>query len=120
MGKPNLISRMATPTPEEPPDVPVNHEVSGDEAAIAIVHDYDWLSYLEAERLEAAPDAGFPHVEASLDSGVREGMIVERPLDNNDDQSPTVFWLASIDSVFGPLLKLSWLGDEDFSRSGTI
>ena len=36
-------------------------------------------------------------------------MIVEKPLNPKGD----VFWLASIDSVFGPLLKLSWLGDED-------
>ena len=46
-------------------------------------------------------------------------MIVERPLDSSSRQSQTghnegdVFWLASIDSVYGPLLKLSWLGDED-------
>jgi hypothetical protein len=78
------------------------------------VTDFDWPSYLEANNLEASPEAGFIHVETSQDSGVREGMIVERPHDL--DKNSPIFWLASIDSVFGPLLKLSWLGDEDLQE----
>ena len=58
--------------------------------------------------VEASPESAFCHVEASLDTGVKEGMIVEKPLDSTNQ----TFWLASIDSVFGPLLKLTWLGDE--------
>ena len=87
---------------------------------IELVSEFDWLSYLEENGIEASPEEAFGHVITSLDSGVREGMIVERPLDSSSRQSQTghinegdVFWLASIDSVYGPLLKLSWLGDED-------
>ena len=74
-----------------------------------LISDFDWTSYLECQGMEASPESAFLHVEASLDTGVREGMIVERPLDTD----PNTFWLASIDSVYGPLLKLSWLGDDD-------
>ena len=73
-----------------------------------LVSDFDWTSYLERQGWEASPESAFLHVEASLDNGVRENMIVERPLDSNPDK----FWLAKIDSVFGPLLKLSWLGND--------
>ena len=74
-----------------------------------LISDFDWTSYLECQGMEGCPESAFLHVEASLDTGVREGMIVERPLDTD----PNTFWLASIDSVYGPLLKLSWLGDDD-------
>ena len=74
-----------------------------------LVSDFDWSSYLERQGLEASPESSFIHVEASLDNGVRENMIVERPLDSNPDK----FWLAKIDSVYGPLLKLSWLASDD-------
>ena len=40
---------------------------------VAKVAEFDWLSYLEEHGIEASPEAGFLHVENSLDSGVREG-----------------------------------------------
>ena len=86
---------------------------AGDENDVLETCEFDWTTYLEANtNIEATPESAFSHVEASLDSGVKEGMIVERPLDSK----AKVFWLASIDSVFGPLLKLSWLGDEDLQE----
>ena len=76
------------------------------------VEDFDWITYLDESKLEAVPDPAFQHVEASLDSGVRVGMIVERPRAKDSQK----FWLAIVDSVFGPLLKLSWLGDADMKE----
>ena len=64
--------------------------------------------YIVTEFVKTCDDLVIGHVEASLDTGVKEGMIVEKPLDSTNQ----TFWLASIDSVFGPLLKLTWLGDE--------
>ena len=43
------------------------------ENEVAKVAEFDWLSYLEEHGIEASPEAGFLHVENSLDSGVREG-----------------------------------------------
>lgn len=74
--------------------------------------EFDWTAFLEMRNLEASPESAFSHVEASLETGVKEGMIVERQL----DASENTFWLASIDSVYGPLLKLSWLGDENLQE----
>lgn len=74
--------------------------------------EFDWTAFLEMRNLEASPESAFSHVEASLETGVKEGMIVERQLDANEN----TFWLASIDSVYGPLLKLSWLGDENLQE----
>ena len=44
-----------------------------DENEVIKVAEFDWLSYLEEHGIEASPEAGFLHVENSLDSGVREG-----------------------------------------------
>ena len=85
-----------------------------EESSMVLSRDFDWISYLETFNEEASPESAFIHVETSLDSGVRAGMIVERPLDDikSGHDAVKVFWLARIDSVFGPLLKLSWLGDQ--------
>ena len=88
------------------------HEQLDDEELIETI-DFDWTAYIENnDDVEASPESAFSHVEASLDNGVKEGMIVEKPLDSTGK----VFWLASIDSVFGPLLKLTWLGDENLEE----
>ena len=80
-----------------------------EDESILEVSEFDWATYLDnCNNVEASPESAFCHVEASLDTGVKEGMIVEKPLDSTNQ----TFWLASIDSVFGPLLKLTWLGDE--------
>ena len=65
------------------------------------VESIDWGD-LPSEPSEGA----FPHVEHSLDNGVRAGMIVEVPLAQNDR-----FWLARVDAVFGPLVKLILVPD---------
>ena len=92
--------------------------------------EFDWMSYLEyankrrktdketnmQSMIEAAPNDLFLHVEASLDGGVREGMIVEIPYDvyqSGEDESNQRFWLAKVEAVYGPLLKLSYVGYRD-------
>lgn len=84
-------------------------ETVNDEAKLekVTVADFDWPAYLEANNLEATPEGSFVHVEASLDSGVREGMVVERPRED----CKGIYWLATIENVFGPLLKLFQVGD---------
>jgi len=92
--------------------------------------EFDWMSYLEAANkkkevdkaiitqpiIEAVPNDLFLHVEASLDGGVREGMIVEMPYDDyhgsDQEESRRQFWLARVDAVYGPLLKLSYVGSK--------
>ncbi len=73
--------------------------------------DFDPVAYLEERGLCSAPEAAFAHVEASLDSGVREDMIVEMPVggDKNADDKGG-FWLARIAGVHGPLLRLEYVG----------
>ena len=46
-----------------------------EENEVEKVAEFDWLSYLEEHGIEASPEAGFLHVEDSLDSGVREGNL---------------------------------------------
>ena len=46
-----------------------------EENQVTKVTEFDWLSYLDEHDLEASPEAGFMHVENSLDSGVREGIL---------------------------------------------
>ena len=95
------------------------------------VWEFDWMSYLESANkgrednkgkrtrpvIEAVANHLFLHVEASLDGGVREGMIVEIPYNdyhgNDPEESTRQFWLARVDAVYGPLLKLSYVGYKD-------
>ena len=76
---------------------------------LGFITDFDWTDYLEAMLQESVPEGAFLHIEDSLDSGVKEGMAVEIPLDD----TATKFWLATVDRVFGPLLKLSYVGEPD-------
>ena len=72
---------------------------------------------------EAVPNSLFLHVEASLDGGVREGMIVEMPYDSNtanNEETCRQFWLAKIDAVYGPLLKLCYVGYKDEGKRREI
>ena len=67
------------------------------------VFNFDWGKRLEQyPEEEHSPEDAFRHVEESLDNGVKQNMIVEMPLD--DDHK--TFWLAKVDAVYGPLLKL--------------
>ena len=83
--------------------------------------EFDWMAYFEQQNkhrkenaIEPVPNHAFAHVEASLDGGVREGMIVEIPYDeklvSRKKETVQQFWLAKVDAVYGPLLKLSYVG----------
>lgn len=60
-------------------------EKQPDSLEIEKVLEFDWLSYLDQCQFEASPESAFSHVEAALDTGVKEGMIVERPLDDSGE-----------------------------------
>ncbi|CAB4064013.1 unnamed protein product [Lepeophtheirus salmonis] len=69
------------------------------------MEDEDYTSrYPEKDR---APDKAFSHTDAAIDSGIREGMIVEIPLEETSN-----FWLAKILKVFGPLLQCTYVSSE--------
>ena len=89
--------------------------------------EFDWMSFFEKqnkdskgnqknvnETISPVPNHVFAHVEASLDGGVREGMIVEMPYEEKNSsrkkETNQQFWLAKVDAVYGPLLKLSYVG----------
>ena len=94
------------------------------------VFEFDWMSHIDfcnrnkcdksVHDVEATPNHLFLHVEASLDGGVREGMIVEIPYEEKKSTirhggktSSPQFWLARVEAVYGPLLKLSYVGYTD-------
>ena len=91
------------------------------------VFEFDWMSHIDFSNrnkcdknvhdVEATPNHLFLHVEASLDGGVREGMIVEIQYEEKKSitrhggkTSSPQFWLARVEAVYGPLLKLSYVG----------
>ena len=45
-----------------------------------VVSEFDFVGYTEREGVEAVPEGALRHVDASLDTGVRVGMVVEIPL----------------------------------------
>ena len=94
------------------------------------VFEFDWMSHIDFSNrnkcdksvhdVEATPNHLFLHVEASLDGGVREGMIVEIQYEEKKSTtrhggktSSSQFWLARVEAVYGPLLKLSYVGYTD-------
>lgn len=94
------------------------------------VFEFDWMSHIDFSNrnkcdksvhdVEATPNQLFLHVEASLDGGVREGMIVEIQYEEKKSTtrhggktSSSQFWLARVEAVYGPLLKLSYVGYTD-------
>ena len=95
--------------------------------------EFEWMSYFEKQNKELkenlkrtneiispVPNQAFAHVEASLDGGVREGMIVEMPYEekllSRRKEMHNQFWLAKVDAVYGPLLKLSYVGCKEAKR----
>ena len=95
--------------------------------------EFEWMSYFEKQNKEIkkssnntneiispVPNQAFAHVEASLDGGVREGMIVEMPYEEKQisrrKEINNQFWLAKVDAVYGPLLKLSYVGCKEPKR----
>ena len=95
--------------------------------------EFEWMSYFEKQNKELkenlkrtheiispVPNQAFAHVEASLDGGVREGMIVEMPYEEKQisrrKEINNQFWLAKVDAVYGPLLKLSYVGCKEPKR----
>ena len=94
------------------------------------VFEFDWMAHIDFSNrnkcdksvhdVEATPNHLFLHVEASLDGGVREGMIVEIQYEEKKSTtrhggktSSSQFWLARVEAVYGPLLKLSYVGYTD-------
>lgn len=94
------------------------------------VFEFDWMSHIDFSNrnkcdenvhdVEATPNHLFLHVEASLDGGVREGMIVEIQYEEKKSTtrhggktSSPQFWLARVEAVYGPLLKLCYVGYTD-------
>lgn len=71
------------------------------------VTEFDWPTFCDERSLVSVPDGSFAHVESSLDTGVRENMVVELPFSPDSD----VYWLAVVEQVYGPLLKLRHVGD---------
>ena len=99
------------------------------------VLEFDWMAYIEAINkkmmvepnelsLESVKSHLFGHVEASLDGGVREGMIVEIPYQDISGTKHAVsnhqYWLAKVDAVYGPLLKLSYVGYKEERKKPEI
>lgn len=91
--------------------------VSSDESFVQVA-DFDWIEYFERvnakstekkKPLAGVPDSAFEHVEASLDSGVKEGYVVEFQWDEGNN----LYWLAIIENVYGPLLKLTYVGEPE-------
>ena len=64
-----------------------------DEGLTSIPTDFDWSDFFDRinegvpdkKVASAAPDSAFQHVEASLDSGVKEGFVVEYLWDEQKD-----------------------------------
>jgi hypothetical protein len=104
---PATMAVMEVMSPPPPPPNPSTDSTSDDDTLVP-VSEFDFTDYLEKNGLVAVPEGAFKHVDASLDSGVREGMVVEIPV--VEPGSRKIFWLATISSVFGPLLKLTYVG----------
>lgn len=74
---------------ERPPENPEPET----EAGMVEVSDFDWLDYFERinekvphkKLFSGVPDSAFIHVEASLDSGVKEGYVVEYQWDEKNN-----------------------------------
>ncbi|XP_072939038.1 scm-like with four MBT domains protein 2 isoform X2 [Epargyreus clarus] len=73
--------------------------------------EFDWNNYLENNRCIAVPEELFSHVEASLNNGIKQGMLLEVCHKTN----PDVYWIAEITMVCGHLLRIKFIGaDNDF------
>ncbi|XP_013177007.1 PREDICTED: scm-like with four MBT domains protein 2 isoform X1 [Papilio xuthus] len=73
--------------------------------------EFDWNNYLETNKSIAVPEELFSHVEASLNNGIKQGMLLEVCHKNN----PDIYWIAEITMVCGHLLRIKFIGaDTDF------
>ncbi|KAI5645090.1 mbt repeat domain-containing protein [Phthorimaea operculella] len=73
--------------------------------------EFDWNDYLESKKSIAVPEELFSHVEASLNNGIKQGMLLEVCHKNN----PDIYWIAEITMVCGHLLRIKFIGaSEDF------
>ncbi|KAJ2947974.1 hypothetical protein O0L34_g9766 [Tuta absoluta] len=73
--------------------------------------EFDWNDYLESKKCIAVPEELFSHVEASLNNGIKQGMLLEVCHKNN----PDIYWIAEITMVCGHLLRIKFIGAaEDF------
>ncbi|XP_026487032.2 scm-like with four MBT domains protein 2 [Vanessa tameamea] len=70
--------------------------------------EFDWNNYLEDTKSIAVPEELFSHVEASLNNGIKQGMLLEVCHKNN----PDVYWIADITMVCGHLLRIKFIGAE--------
>ncbi|KAG7310346.1 hypothetical protein JYU34_003119 [Plutella xylostella] len=72
---------------------------------------FDWTDFLEKNNSSQVPEELFSHVEASLNNGIKQGMLLEVCHKTN----PDVYWLAEITMVCGHLLRIKFIGArEDF------
>ncbi|XP_059045457.1 scm-like with four MBT domains protein 2 [Achroia grisella] len=73
--------------------------------------EFDWSNFLEANKFIAVPEELFSHVEASLNNGIKQGMLLEVCHKTN----PDIYWIAKITMVCGHLLRIKFIGaDSDF------
>ncbi|GLH01333.1 Polycomb protein Sfmbt [Gryllus bimaculatus] len=68
-----------------------------------------WQDYLDMTNTVEVPQVLFSHVELSLQTGLQEGMMLEVPHKSTLDS----YWIACINMVCGPLLRLRYIGQED-------
>ncbi len=85
------------------------NNVSPTPQLVSMPADFNADAYMDAFSVAAAPEEAFSHVSASLDSGIKEGMIVEMPVQDHNKTKDKFFWLAEILSVHGPLLRLRFV-----------
>ncbi|XP_052737146.1 scm-like with four MBT domains protein 1 [Bicyclus anynana] len=70
--------------------------------------EFDWNNYLEDTKSVAVPEELFSHVEASLNNGIKQGMLLEVCHKTN----PDMYWIAEITMVCGHLLRIKFIGAE--------
>ncbi|EZA52051.1 Scm-like with four MBT domains protein [Ooceraea biroi] len=74
-----------------------------------------WQDYLDATKCVEVPQIMFPHVELTLQNSIEIGMSLEVPVQKNNDEEESSYWVASIVMACGPLLRLRYFGGDDRS-----
>ncbi|XP_041974771.1 scm-like with four MBT domains protein 2 [Aricia agestis] len=71
--------------------------------------EFDWSVFMKENKSIAVPEELFSHVEASLNNGIKQGMLLEVCHKSN----PDVYWIAEITLVCGHLLCIKFVGAEN-------
>ncbi|XP_012231506.1 scm-like with four MBT domains protein 1 isoform X2 [Linepithema humile] len=74
-----------------------------------------WQDYLDATSSVEVPQIMFPHVEQTLQNSIEIGMSLEVPVQENNDEEESSYWVACIVMACGPLLRLRYFGGDDRS-----